>query len=110
MCISFRECVIITLKLYRQLLPKSSTKKCISFQTHLLILSSGNNIYGKDVATLLQGIGSSVEREAYILMDRIHPPPQMGFILRPDSVGKIEPVPLIGELGVFGVYVRYAIL
>ena len=56
--------------------------------------------------TLLQDIGTHRERQAYILMDRVNPPPQRGFILRPGAV-RVEPLPLISELGVFGIFVRY---
>lgn len=38
-------------------------------------------------------------------MDRVNPPTQVGFILRPDAVS-VEKLPLISELGVFGIYVR----
>ena len=55
--------------------------------------------------SLFQDIGSTSEREAYILMDRVNPPTQVGFILRPDAVS-VEKLPLISELGVFGIYVR----
>jgi hypothetical protein len=66
----------------------------------------GNNYYGEEVKTLLQGIGTTSEREAYILMDRINPPTQPGFILHSGAV-TVEPLPLISELGVFGIFVRY---
>ena len=68
----------------------------------------GNNYYGEQVKTLLQDIGTTSEREAYILMERVNPPTQLGYILRSGAV-TVEPLPLISELGVFGVFVRYAI-
>ena len=71
-----------------------------------IIVYVGNNYYGEEVKTLLQGIGHTSEREAYILMDRINPPTQLGFILLSGAVS-VEPLPLISELGVFGVFVRY---
>lgn len=55
--------------------------------------------------TLLQDVGTTGEREAYILMDRVNPPPQRGFVLR-SGAASVEPLPLISELGVFGVFVR----
>ena len=58
--------------------------------------------------TLLQDIGTHSERQAYILMDRVNPPPQRGFVLRSGAV-RVEPLPLISELGVFGIFVRYAL-
>ena len=69
----------------------------------------GNNYYGEEVKTLLQKVGSTSEREAYILMDRINPPTQPGFILHSGAVA-VEPLPLISELGVFGIFVRYGVL
>ena len=71
-----------------------------------IIVYVGNNYYGEEVKTLLQGIGHTSEREAYILMDRVNPPTQLGFILHSGAVS-VEPLPLISELGVFGVFVRY---
>ena len=56
--------------------------------------------------TLLQDIGTTSEREAYIVMDRINPPTQLGYMLRSSAVS-VEPLPLNSELGVFGVFVRY---
>lgn len=78
---------------------------CTSIKLYTVYL--GNNFYGEQVKTLLQEIGTTSEREAYILMDRVNPPTQLGFILRPGAVS-VEPLPLISELGVFGIYVRYA--
>ena len=34
----------------------------------------GNNVYGEDIKPFLEKIRHSEERNAYILMDRIHPP------------------------------------
>ena len=65
----------------------------------------GNNYYGEQVKVLLQDIGTTSEREAYILMDRVNPPTQLGFILHSGAV-TVEPLPLISELGVFGIFVR----
>ena len=95
-----------------------SIKSCLLIVANCLIvmgrhscncynIHTGNNVFGKDVATLLQRLGSSTEREAYILMDKINPPSQLGFILRPSVDDKLHPIPLISELGVFGVFVRY---
>ena len=73
-----------------------------------IAITVGNNYYGEEVRTLLQDVGTTSEREAYILMDRVNPPTQLGFILRSGAVS-VEPMPLISELGVFGVFVRYEI-
>ena len=40
----------------------------------------GNNIFGADIRTLLKNIGSSQEREKYILMERIQAPSVPGVI------------------------------
>ena len=68
----------------------------------------GNNYYGERMKTLLQDIGRTSEREAYILMDRIIPPTQLGYML-PSSAVTVKPLPLTSELGVFGVFVRYEV-
>ena len=65
----------------------------------------GNNHYGEKVREVLQQVGHTPERTAFILMDRVHPPPQQGFILKAGQF-TLEPLPLISELGIFGTYVR----
>jgi hypothetical protein len=55
----------------------------------------------------MEEIRDTPEREAYILMDRVRPPPQMGLILRPNPrVLELEREPVISELGIYGTYVR----
>ena len=73
--------------------------------THPHTQHTGNNYFGEEVGTVLRRIGRSPEREAYILMDRVRPPTQQGFILRP-GISQLVPIPLISELGIFGVYVK----
>ncbi|KAB7498767.1 Glutathione synthetase [Armadillidium nasatum] len=41
----------------------------------------GNNIYGEEIAEVLEKIRDSPEREAFILMDRIRPPVQRNYLL-----------------------------
>ncbi|CAG0880834.1 unnamed protein product [Darwinula stevensoni] len=60
----------------------------------------GNNIYGKDVRETLERIGKKKERTGYILMDRIVPPIQKNYIVRPGSAPELNDV--ISELGIFG--------
>ncbi|WAR11946.1 GSHB-like protein, partial [Mya arenaria] len=42
----------------------------------------GNNIYGDEIAEMLQKMGSTEERSAYILMERIFPWPQNNHLLK----------------------------
>ncbi len=70
--------------------------------------SPGNNYYGKDVQSLLQRIGSTKEREFYILMDRIRPRTQDALILA-KHMFQTSPTPIVGELGVYGGFVRSGI-
>lgn len=66
----------------------------------------GNNVYGKDIIDVLGRIQNSKERSAYILMDRIVPPVQQNYMLRPGR-GKatFEPVDVVSELGIYGVVI-----
>lgn len=65
----------------------------------------GNNVYGRDVKTVLQKLGSSRERSAYILMDRIFPPSQLNYIIRPNGDKIPEPAEVVSELGIYGVLI-----
>ena len=60
----------------------------------------GNNVYGDDIKPFLEKIRNSEERNAYILMDRIHPPVTTNYMVRP-GVGTAM-VDVISELGMFG--------
>lgn len=64
----------------------------------------GSNYFGAEVLSLLQRVGASPEREAFILMDRLRPPPQPGRLLWPE--GTLQATPVVSELGIMGVYVR----
>ena len=55
---------------------------------------------------MLEEIRDSDERAAYILMDKVNPLTQSGFILPPGATST-KPVQLVSELGIFGVFVRY---
>ncbi|KAI9003379.1 glutathione synthase [Hyaloraphidium curvatum] len=61
----------------------------------------GNNVYGKDIPPLLKSL-SLEERQAYILMDRIRPPPANSFMVRN---GVVIDAPVVSELGVYGTWV-----
>ena len=60
----------------------------------------GNNVYGEDIKPFLEKIRDSEERNAYILMDRIHPPVTTNYPVRPGYKPALTDV--IGELGIFG--------
>ena len=60
----------------------------------------GNNVYGEDIVPFLKSIENSSERDAYIMMDRIHPPTTENYMVRPHSPTKR--VKVISELGIFG--------
>ncbi|KAJ3230062.1 hypothetical protein HDU81_004789 [Chytriomyces hyalinus] len=61
----------------------------------------GNNIYGIDVKAALEKL-SPVERNAYILMELICPPPARGVLVRQ---GQIIQGDVISELGIYGVWI-----
>ena len=60
----------------------------------------GNNFYGAEIPRKLQSMDEK-ERKAYILMQRIFPPPQVGRLLRAGRVVRAETV---SELGIFSVF------
>merc|ERR1712066_320235 len=60
----------------------------------------GNNVYGDDIKPFLEKIRDSEERNAYILMDRIHPPVTTNYMVRPGAEPAL--VDVISELGIFG--------
>jgi len=60
----------------------------------------GNNVYGEDIKPFLEKIRHSEERNAYILMDRIHPPVTKNYMVRPGAEPQL--VDVISELGIFG--------
>jgi len=61
----------------------------------------GNNVYGENIKPFLENIKDSPERNAYILMDRIHPPVTKNYMVRPlEKEARFSDV--ISELGIFG--------
>lgn len=64
----------------------------------------GNNIYGDEIRDFLLKIKDSDERSAWILMDRISPPLQRNYMVRPTLK---EPLytDCVSELGIFGVVI-----
>ncbi|XP_063988879.1 glutathione synthetase-like [Diachasmimorpha longicaudata] len=65
----------------------------------------GNNVYGLDIRALLESMKSPQERLAWILMDKIHPPPQLNYIVRAGSSDSLQLKRVISELGIFGVII-----
>lgn len=65
----------------------------------------GNNIYGLDVREALESMKDKQERTAWILMDRIHPPLQINYQIRPGSTTDKELKEVVSELGIFGVII-----
>ncbi|RKO89857.1 glutathione synthetase, partial [Blyttiomyces helicus] len=64
----------------------------------------GNNIYGSDIPKALSGM-TVAERNAYILMDIIRPPPLRNLMVRE---GKLIHGEVISELGIYGIWVSEA--
>jgi len=64
----------------------------------------GNNIYDDEVKTHLEKIRHSTERDAWILMEKINPPLQKNYMIRP---GQDEPIftDMVSELGIYGVVI-----
>ncbi|KAK2153253.1 hypothetical protein LSH36_303g03102 [Paralvinella palmiformis] len=63
----------------------------------------GNNIYGDDIRVKLSEMEKSLERTAYILMDRIHP-----YLVQNYLIFSGKPVELyncVSELGIYGAFV-----
>lgn len=65
----------------------------------------GNNVYGEKVREVLQSVTNSKEQTAWILMDRIIPPVEKGYIIRPDGPEIPQIADLVSELGIFGVVI-----
>ncbi|KAI9101059.1 glutathione synthase [Phlyctochytrium arcticum] len=61
----------------------------------------GNNIYGKDIPGALSKMSKS-ERNAYILMDLIEPPPLENIMVRTGHLIRGE---VVSELGIYGIWV-----
>ncbi|XP_074034658.1 glutathione synthetase [Leptinotarsa decemlineata] len=65
----------------------------------------GNNLYGKDVRDFMLKVKDTKERTSWILMERILPPSETGYMIVP---GGPNPPPLsetVSELGIFGVLI-----
>ncbi|KAF4524344.1 hypothetical protein B566_EDAN015897 [Ephemera danica] len=67
----------------------------------------GNNKYSDEVREALLAMKDSEERSAWILMDRILPPVQSNYVVRPGDTNNCAPPPsdVVSELGIFGVII-----
>ncbi|XP_049833687.1 glutathione synthetase-like isoform X2 [Schistocerca gregaria] len=65
----------------------------------------GNNVYGQKIREVVEKMKSSKERTAWILMERIAPPVQKNYIVRPGQNNLPEPTDVVSELGIFGVVI-----
>lgn len=63
----------------------------------------GNNVYGQDIKVLLESLKNKRDRTAYILMERIQPPSQLNYIVRPGDEKDLQLEESTVELGIFGV-------
>ncbi|KAK6634280.1 hypothetical protein RUM44_004891 [Polyplax serrata] len=63
----------------------------------------GNNVYGKEIRDKVIEMRNSEERMGWILMDRIFPPVQASYIIRPGTECKFDHLQdIVSELGIFG--------
>ncbi|CAH1268486.1 GSS [Branchiostoma lanceolatum] len=62
----------------------------------------GNNIFGEDIRTLLNTLGDSEERSAFVVMDRIHPAVVPNYHIKAGQEPKL--LQSSSELGIFGVF------
>ncbi|XP_059485491.1 glutathione synthetase-like isoform X2 [Neocloeon triangulifer] len=67
----------------------------------------GNNVYGENVRSAVLSMKDTEERSAWILMERILPPLQHNYMVRPgDPKNACPPISeVVGELGIFGVVI-----
>ncbi|XP_025409246.1 glutathione synthetase-like isoform X2 [Sipha flava] len=65
----------------------------------------GNNLYGEDIRHKLTSCMNSKERSAWILMDKINPPVQQNYLIRPNQDFKKNSslCDVVSELGIFGI-------
>jgi hypothetical protein len=60
-------------------------------------------LYGAELKKRLEEVGSSVEREAYILMDRIYPLPEKNYLIKSGVPPAL--VDTVSEMGIYGVHI-----
>jgi len=64
----------------------------------------GNNLYGEDIRRKLMNCMNSKERSAWILMDKINPPVQQNYLIRPNQSVEDNTTlcDVVSEIGIFG--------
>lgn len=65
----------------------------------------GHNLYGAQLKERLQKIGSTSEREAYILMERVFPLPEKNYLIKTKVPVVLETT--VSELGIYGVHIGH---
>ncbi|XP_067006124.1 glutathione synthetase [Anabrus simplex] len=65
----------------------------------------GNNVYGPKVRDAIERMKSSKERTAWILMDRILPPVQHTYLIKPGATEPLKLIDIVSELGIYGVII-----
>lgn len=63
----------------------------------------GHNLYGDEMKSLLQNIGTTQDREAYILMERIFPLPEKNFLIKAGKPAAL--LDTVSEIGIYGVHI-----
>ncbi|KAK7498951.1 hypothetical protein BaRGS_00009760 [Batillaria attramentaria] len=63
----------------------------------------GHNLYGNEMKTRLEEIGSTPQREAYILMERIFPLPEKNYLIKTGLPFTLTDI--VSELGIYGVHI-----
>ncbi|XP_025204827.1 glutathione synthetase-like isoform X2 [Melanaphis sacchari] len=65
----------------------------------------GNNLYGEDIRIKLMSCMKSKERSAWILMDKINPPVQQNYLIRPNQDYEKNSTlsEVLSEMGIFGI-------
>ena len=64
----------------------------------------GHNFFDADLVRVLEEVGAGRGRASYVLMERLRPRVERNVLLRRDTPP--EPCDVVGELGVFGAYIR----
>nr|KAG5707974.1 hypothetical protein BaRGS_025112 [Batillaria attramentaria] len=65
--------------------------------------SLSHNLYGNEMKTRLEEIGSTPQREAYILMERIFPLPEKNYLIKTGLPFTLTDI--VSELGIYGVHI-----
>ena len=81
---------------------------CLFNSKYCSVFLPGHNMYGEDITNFFAQHGQSKERSAHILMERIFPWRQNNFLVKSGMPFELSDV--VGELGVYGVYIGYVFL